>query len=241
MPVGTLVLARHENLPVAYSARGLQNTTGLSERLEMQAAPLQAVHCAAIPWLPLRLTTLALDNAGEKAMLHTVQTASRQVLAQMPQRLHSDVITTASHHSTPNTHTEAHGLTDAQVEAQRHYLSSMITRLSKGGSRHFSAYSTPVGSFGGPSDSAYRVATRERERWISGSSAEAAFTCGPATNSCLCKASAPGLASGSCFGTHAGCSERLQHRALLENPKRSHLHAGNHCAPDMASCASMTP
>ena len=28
---GTLVLARHENLPVAYSARGLQNTTALSE------------------------------------------------------------------------------------------------------------------------------------------------------------------------------------------------------------------
>ena len=31
VPVGTLVLARHENLPVAYSVHGLQNATTLSE------------------------------------------------------------------------------------------------------------------------------------------------------------------------------------------------------------------
>ena len=31
VPVGTPVLARHENRPVAYSARGLQHATGFSE------------------------------------------------------------------------------------------------------------------------------------------------------------------------------------------------------------------
>ena len=64
--------------------------------------------------------------------------------------------------------------------------------------RHEVTHPTPVGSLTGPSDSSYMVATSERERCISGSSADAALTCGPATNSCLCRVSASGLASGSC-------------------------------------------
>ena len=98
-----------------------------------------------------------------------------------------------------------------------------------------------MGSFGGPSDSAYRVATRERERWISGSKAEAAFTCGPATNSCLCRASASGLTSGSCFGIHPCCSEKLQRRVLSDNLNQSDPHAENYCASDIASRAKMRP
>ena len=87
---------------------------------------------------------------------------------------------------------------------------------SVGALRRESTHPTPVGSCGGPSDSAYIVATSERERWISGSSADAAFTCGPATNSCLCRASAPGLASGACLQQHHF------REVLMTSPSKDH-------------------
>ena len=66
VPVGTLVLARHENLPVAYSARGLQNTTAFREwsiiAVDAECS-LQAV----------QFITLILDILREKTMLHISQ------------------------------------------------------------------------------------------------------------------------------------------------------------------------